>query len=74
VKDLFGDEEAARGLEPDIESGRRTLPQSGLRVGKHDANTEGEHAMMRALKCPRAGVGGLGIKNSIEALGPRLTF
>jgi hypothetical protein len=30
--------------------------------------------MIRALKYPRAGVGGLGIKNSIEALGPHLTF
>ena len=71
---MFGDDEAACGLEPDIESGCRTLPPSGLRVGKHDANTEGEHDMMRALKYPRAGVGGLGIKNSMEALGPHLTF
>ena len=73
-QDVFGDEEAAHGLEPDIESGRRTLPPRGLGVGKHDANTEGEHDMMRALKHPRAGVGGLGIKNSREALGPHLTF
>ena len=29
---------------------------------------------MRALKYSHAGVDGLGIKNSIEALGPHLTF
>ena len=29
---------------------------------------------MRALKYPRTGIVGLGIKNSIEALGPHLTF